>query len=101
MFKLLMTWNIRPGYEDEYFDFVVREFGPGMLELGIRLTDAWYTYYGAQDAPQILTGGVVDDLEALQKALASKDWKVLKRKLLTYVTDYDQKVIRATGGFQI
>ncbi len=55
MVKLLMSWNIRPRYEDEYFEFIVREFGPGLVALGIRPTDAWYTYYG--DYPQILTGG--------------------------------------------
>lgn len=99
MFKILMTWNIQPGREDDYFEFVVREFGPGLLELGIRPTDAWYTYYG--DHPQILTGGIAEDLTTLQRALASKEWRKLKKKLLTYVTDYHQKIIPASGGFQL
>ncbi len=99
MFKLLMTWNIRPGHEDEYFEFVMREFGPGLVKLGIRPTDAWYTQYG--DYPQILTGGVMDDLESLQGVLISDEWRRLKSKLLSYVTDYNQKIIRASGGFQL
>lgn len=99
MFKLLMSWNIRPGREDEYFEFVIREFGPGLIELGVRPTDAWYTQYG--DHPQILTGGVVEGLESLQHTLVSEEWYELKRKLLAYVTDYNQKVIRASGGFQL
>jgi hypothetical protein len=99
MFKLLMSWNIRPGQEDEYFQFVVQELGPGLVELGVRITDAWYTQYG--DAPQILTGGVTDDAEELQKALASEKWFRLKNRLLNYVTDYDQKIIVASGGFQL
>ena len=99
MFKLLMSWNIRPGREDEYFEFVIQEFGPGLIKLGVRPTDSWYTQYG--DRPQILTGGVVEDLEGLQHALASDEWRKLNRKLLTYVTDYSQKIIRASGGFQL
>lgn len=99
MFKLLMSWNIRSGHEEEYFEFVVREFGPGLIKLGVRPTDSWYTQYG--DRPQILTGGVVEDLESLQRVLASDEWHRLKEKLLTYVTDYTQKVIRASGGFQL
>jgi hypothetical protein len=99
MFKLLMSWNIRPGHEDEYFEFVIQEFGPGLIKLGVRPTDSWYTQYG--DRPQILTGGVVEDLEGLQRALASDEWRKLNRKLLTYVTDYSQKIIRASGGFQL
>jgi len=99
MVKLLMSWNIRSGYENEHLEFFVREFGPGLLELGVRTSDAWYTYYG--DHPQILTGGVAEDLETLQRALASEEWIKLKAKLLTYVTDYSQKVIQASGGFQM
>jgi hypothetical protein len=99
MFKLLMSWNIRPGREDEYFEFVVRDFGPGLVKLGVQPTDAWYTQYG--DRPQILTGGVVEDLESLQHMLASDEWRKLKKKLLTYVTDYTQKIIRASEGFQL
>lgn len=99
MVKLLMSWNIRSGYEDEYLEFVVREFGPTLVRLGIRPTDAWYTYYG--DHPQILTGGIAEDLDQLQRILASNEWRNLKEKLLTYVTDYSQKIIRASGGFQL
>lgn len=99
MVKLLMSWNIRAGLEDEYFEFVVEDFAPGLLELGIRPTDAWYTAYG--NHPQILTGGVADDLRSLRKALASPEWRVLKLELLTYVTDYNEKAVRASGGFQL
>ncbi|MDY7075393.1 MAG: hypothetical protein SXV54_00580 [Chloroflexota bacterium] len=99
MFKLLMSWNIRPGREDEYFEFVIRELGPGLIKLGVRPTDAWYTQYGEQ--PQILQGGVTDDLENLKHILASDEWRSVKKKLLTYVTDYNQKIIRASGGFQL
>jgi hypothetical protein len=99
MFKLLMSWNIQPGREDEYFEFVIRDFGPGLIELGVRPTDAWYTQYG--DRPQILTGGVAEDLESLKRVLASEEWHKLKAKLLTYVTDYSQKIIPASEGFQL
>jgi hypothetical protein len=101
MVKLLMSWNIRPGRENEYFDFVVHEFGPGLVELGVKLTDAWYTQYSADDWPQILAGGVAADLEGLQQALKTEEWQMLKAKLLHYVTDYQQKIIQASGGFQL
>jgi len=99
MFKLLMSWNIRPGREDEYFEFIIREFGPRLVKLGVRPTDAWYTQYG--EGPQILTGAVAEGMENLQSALASGEWRKLKKELLTYVTDYRQKIVRASGGFQL
>ena len=58
MYKLLMSWNIKAGVEQEYFEFVVREFVPGITKLGIQPTEAWYTVYG--NRPQILTGGVAE-----------------------------------------
>jgi len=99
MIKLLMSWNIRPGHEDKYFEFIVEEFGPTLNELGMRITDSWYTQYGSQ--PQILTGGVTEDIASMQDALSSPQWHQLREKLLGYVTDYSQKVVPANGGFQL
>jgi hypothetical protein len=49
MWKLLMTWDIRPGKESEYFEFAVQEFVPKLTRLGVQPTEAWYTVWG--DAP--------------------------------------------------
>lgn len=97
--KLLMTWDILPGREQDYFEFVVREFVPGMQRLGIQPTEAWYTTYG--DRPQILTGGVTDSMDRMQQALATDDWGQLKNNLLEFVTNFEWKVVRASGGFQM
>lgn len=97
--KLLMTWDILPGREQEYFEFVVREFVPGMQRLGIQPTEAWYTTYG--DRPQILTGGVTENMDQMQAALSTEDWQELRESLMEYVTNFDWKVVKATGGFQM
>lgn len=97
--KLLMTWDILPGREQEYFEFVVREFVPGMQRIGIQPTEAWFTQYG--DQPQILTGGLADTLTEMQKALSSEDWSSLQGQLAEFVTNFRMKVIRASGGFQM
>jgi hypothetical protein len=97
--KLLMTWDIIPGKEQEYFEFVVREFVPGMQGLGIRPTEAWYTTYG--EHPQILTGGTTKDLDAMEELLESEKWNSLKDRLLEFVTNFDWKVVTASSGFQM
>jgi hypothetical protein len=99
MVKLLMTWNIKPGSESDYFEFVVREFAPGIMKMGVQPTEAWYTVFG--DGPQILTGAVAEDLETMQEILASEEWQKLKGKLFEYVTNFDFKIVRATGRFQL
>jgi hypothetical protein len=99
MVKLLMGWDIIPGQESAYFDFITQEFEPGLTELGLQTTDVWYTAYG--NWPQIVTGTVSSDLEAIQQALTSKQWRELKKQLLQYVTGYQQKVIKANGSYQL
>jgi hypothetical protein len=99
MVKLLMSWNIRPGQENEHFEFFIQEFVPGLSELGIQTSDAWYTLYG--DYPKILAGALADDLDSLKSAFATEEWHRLKARLFTFVTDYDQKVVHASGGFQL
>lgn len=99
MVKLLMTWDIRPGKESEYFEFVVQEFAPKLVRLGIQPTEAWYTVYGS--APQILTGGVTENRAALDTILEGDEWKELQNKLLSYVTNFNYKIVPHTGNFQL
>lgn len=99
MMKLLMSWDIKTGREQPYFEFIVREFAPKLMRLGLQPTEAWYTVYG--EGPQILTGGVTSDLDAMDRILASDDWQALRDQLLNYVTNYSQKVVPASGSFQL
>ncbi len=99
MVKLLMTWDIKPGSESDYFEFIVREFAPGIMKLGIQPTESWYTVFGG--GPQILIGGVTEDLPTLKSILGSTDWQHLQRKLFNYVANFQSKVVRPTGRFQL
>lgn len=97
--KLLMTWDILPGREQEYFEFVVRDFIPGMQRLGMEPSDAWFTMYGS--SPQILTGAQMSSINSLQRALQSPDWDRLTQQLLDYVENFKYKVVQARPGFQL
>ncbi len=96
--KVIMTWDIIPGQEQEYFEFVVRRFMPGVQKLGMALSDAWVTIYG--DHPQILVGAVVPGLEKAEKIISSEEWQRLNKRLLDYVDNYQLKVASLEGGFQ-
>ncbi|MEJ2707506.1 MAG: hypothetical protein P8074_07835 [Anaerolineales bacterium] len=97
--KLLMTWDILPGREQEYFEFVVRDFIPGVQRLGLEPSDAWFTMYG--DQPQILTGMQVSSISSLERILNSSEWEKLTQQLLDYVENFDYKVVQARSGFQL
>ena len=97
--KLLMSWDIRPGKEQSYFEFAMQTFAPELMKLGWQPTEAWYTLYG--DGPQILTGGIADSVDKMREILDSNEWGELKTRLLEYVTNFQYKVVPATGRFQM
>jgi hypothetical protein len=97
--KLLMTWDIIPGREQEYFEFVVREFIPGIQQLGLEPTDAWVTVYGKQ--PQILTAIQAGSKETLDEILASPEWDSLVVRLEDYVDNLVSKTVLNKPGFQM
>jgi len=99
MVKLIMTWNIRPGKEPEYLEFLTKEFGEAVVGMGIQPTDAWYAVWGR--GPQVLAGGVTETLAEMERALASPEWTKLQSRLSELVEDLDHKVVQQEGGFQL
>lgn len=99
MVKLLMKWDIKSGHEQPYFEFVMQEFAPGLMRLGLQPTEAWYTVYG--QGPQILTGAVTDNMETMRRILSSAEWQQLRDRLLAHVANYSQKIVQASGRFQL
>jgi hypothetical protein len=94
-----MTWDIIPGREQEYFEFVVREFIPEIQQLGLETTDAWVTVYGNQ--PQILASAEARGKESLDQILTSLEWDKLLVKLNDYVENLEFKTVYAKPGFQM
>jgi hypothetical protein len=84
--KLLMSWDILPNREQEYFEFVISDFIPEIKRLGISPVDAWYTLYG--DQPQIMISAKAQNQAALNVAMASKEWQRLIDNLLLFVEKF-------------
>jgi hypothetical protein len=96
--KLLMTWDIAPEREQEYFEFVIGQFIPGVQRMGLEPTEAWATIYG--EYPQIQVAMLAPDLPDAQKFLNSAEWAALRDQLFGYVKNYSHKLIQSRGGFQ-
>lgn len=97
--KIIMNWDIKQGRDQEYFEFVVREFAPGITRLGLQPTEAWFTVYGQRS--QIMMGGITQDFLTMKTLLDSQEWKELHDRLLQYVSNYQQKIVRFSPGFQL
>ena len=96
--KVIMTWDISPEREQEYFEFVIGEFVPGVQRMGLQPVEAWATIYGSH--PQIQVGLLATDASSAQRILTSPEWVRLSEQLFGYVKNYSHKVVPARGGFQ-
>ena len=93
-----MTWDISPDNEQEYFEFVISEFIPGVQRLGFQPLDAWATLYG--EYPQIQVGMIASDAVTAKRMLDSDDWSVLREKLFGFIDNFSYKIVSARSGFQ-
>ena len=96
--KVIMTWDIAAERDQEYFEFVIGEFVPGVQRLGLQPAEAWATIYGAY--PQIQVGLLASDLPQARRILASADWTLLQERLFGYVKNYSYKIVNVRTGFQ-
>ena len=85
MIKVIMTWNIQEGKQQEYIEFAVSEFGPTLGALGMRISEVWYTVAGSD--PEMVVLGVMPNRRAAEKLFAGYDWKQLEKRLMTFVED--------------
>ena len=97
--KVVMTYNIRPDRDQEYFEFLVRELAPSLARLGLQPTESWYTMYG--ERPKIMLGGIVEDYQTAKGLLNSPEWQTLYDHLQSYITDFKARIIRVTPYFPI
>ena len=96
--KVIMTWDIAAERDQEYFEFVIGEFIPGVQRLGLQPAEAWATIYGSY--PQIQVGLRARDTAHARKILASGDWAILQDKLFGFVKNYSHKIVPDRNGFQ-
>ena len=97
--KLLMQWDIDDSKESDYYDFVVNEFIPRIQRLGMGDIEFWFTTFG--ECEQIHASGIMADQMQATLIMQSDEWDDLQTRLGDMVENYEQKLIKATGGFQI
>ena len=96
--KLMMTWDIAPEHEQDYFEFVIGEFIPGVQRLGLQPVEAWVTMYG--NYPQIQVSILGEGLQEVQQVLHTDGWSQLQDKLFALVKNFSFKIVPARNGFQ-
>ncbi len=97
--KVIMTWDIQDGKEQEYIEFAVGELGPTLTVLGLQINEVWYTVAGA--GPEMVVSGLMENRSEAERLFASRDWSQLERRLLTYVENVKLKIAKPKGPFQL
>ena len=89
--KLMHYWTINPSSKNEYADFIIKKFIPGVNRLGMHTVAGWSVLVGSYS--EIIMETVSSDLNMLETALKTRDYRLLKSDLLNLVTDYKTKVM--------
>ncbi|HNS06962.1 MAG TPA: hypothetical protein PKZ26_03525 [Anaerolineaceae bacterium] len=97
--KLIMSWDITPEHEQDYFEFVIRDYIPGVQRMGCELTDAWATVYG--NKPQITVSVIIGSPRKARQLLFSEDWLSLNNRLQDFIQNYTMKLVYARNRFQL
>lgn len=84
-------WTITPSKVDEYADFIVNKFIPGINSLGVHTVAGWSVLVGSYS--EVIVETVSNDLEQLETALKSAEYRHLKSDLLNYIKHYKTKVL--------
>lgn len=101
LWKLLMSWNIIQGREQDYIQFNAKVFVPRMMKFDLQPLESWFTIHGA--GPQVSVGWVSNDVEAIRRAVNTEEWSDLLVDLDEYVKDFRYKIVPVTGrsGYQM
>lgn len=93
MYKVMISYNMQPGKEQECQDTLANKVAPGLARLGFRFSDVWFTIYG--NSPQILGGGVVKDMDEARRIFLSDAWSELKEQMERVTNDLQVKLVLA------
>lgn len=100
LWKLVQYWNIIPGMEAAYTEFIQNDHVPTMEKLGVKVVNGWRVLVGA--GPQIVAEAACPTLVGIAKAIDTDEYRRIVRTLkTTYVTDYSSRVLAPTGRIDL
>ncbi len=100
VWKFNQYFNILPGKEKEYSDFIIKDHLPTMEKQGIKMTGGWQVVIGA--GPSIVAEGTAGSLTEIAKAIDSDEYRRITNILTsTYVTDYSSRILAPTGRIEL
>ena len=92
MLKVMISYDMQVGREQECQEYLVNKLAPGLGRLGFRFSDVWFTIWGR--SPQILGGGEVRDLAQAQEIFQSPAWEKMEADMQKLTTNFKLRVVQ-------
>jgi hypothetical protein len=100
VWKFNQHFNVLPGMEKGYMEFMEGEFIPTVERLGIKVTHTWKVVIGS--GPFVLVEGTNPKIEDIAKAIATGEYRSLTRTLKSrYVMDYQSRILAPTRRLEL
>jgi len=100
VWKFNQYFNIIPGREKEYAEFVQKDHLPTMEKLGIKMTGGWRVVVGS--GPDIVAEGTATSIVEIAKAIENPDFSRITKILTSnYVSDYSTRILAPTGRIEL
>jgi hypothetical protein len=91
MVKVIISYDMQQGKEQECQDYLVNKLAPGLARMGFQFSDLWYTVWGS--SPEILGGGELDNLEKARTIFLSNTWTKLAGGMEPYTENFKVRVL--------
>lgn len=98
-YKLLISYDVRPELLNEYRQFVLGEYIPFLGSMGMQISQAWHTAYGA--APSRLLEFVCRERDTVMSLFQDDNWESFNEQLESFVEGLNYKVVPYKDRFQI
>lgn len=92
MLKVLISYDMRSGKEQECQEALVNKVAPSLARLGFNVADVWYTVWGAP--PQILSGGEVKDMDDARRIFLSSEWREIANVMEPLTENFRVRVVK-------
>lgn len=92
MYKVLISYDMQKGKEQECQDYLVNKLAPGLARMGFQFADVWYTVWGS--SPEITGGGEVESLEKARSIFNSTTWERLAHGMDDIADNFHVRVVR-------
>jgi len=100
VWKFNQYFNVIPGREKEYTEFITKDHLPTIEKIGIKMTGGWQVVVGP--GPYIVAEGTATSIVAIAKAFESDEYKRITNILTSkYVTDYSSRILAPTGRIEL